>query len=181
MRESLLNKAPIAPYENRPKRQTPMRNRTKSKKKSGFTLIELALVVTIIALVGAIALPTFVKIRRNAVITAFANDLKKLSNAGTMFILETGFYPPDTSSGVFDSELEGYISKGFFETETSMGGKWDFEWDDLGGVLSAVGVSTPRMSDKDFELVDKAIDDGDLSNGEFQKLAGGRYYFIIEE
>ena len=98
-----------------------------------------------------------------------------------MLILETGYYPPDTASGTFDSELEGYVSEEFFELTSPLGGKWDFEWNDLGGVWSAVGVSGSTIGDDVFRKVDDTIDDGNLGSGFFRKFGDGNYYFILEE
>ena len=158
-----------------------MQSKTAFNKKSGFTLVEIMIVVFIIVLIGAFAIPAFAKVRLNSVVTAFSSDLKKLVYAGEMYILETGYYPPDTDPGDFDIELEGYISEKFFEMTTSMGGNWDFSWDVPDGPWSAAGVSGGTMGDREFLLVDQILDDGNLSSGDFQKLSNGNYYFIIEE
>jgi len=156
-----------------------MQSKTTFNKKGGFTLIEIMIVVFIIVIIGAFAIPAFAKVRLNSVVTAFSSDLKKLVYAGEMYVLETGYYPPDTAPGIYDNELDGYVSERFFELTSSMGGNWDYLWDN--GPWSAAGVSNATMGDEAFALVDEILDDGNLSTGFFQKLGAGNYYFIIEE
>ncbi len=149
--------------------------------KKGFTLIELMIAVVIIGVLGSIAVPLFSTYVRNARAAAFATDIRTLANAGSQYALESGWWVEDSSSGEFPPELEGYFSKQKFELGSSLGGLWDFEHDDLGDFTSAVGVHGPSESDEVFAVVDKRIDDGNLSTGYFQKLAADRYYWVIED
>lgn len=154
---------------------------TKPNAKNGFTLIEIMVVVVIVGVLAAIAIPTFTKYLRNARAATFASDIRTLANAGAQYSLESGWWVPDTSSGVYPTELEGYFSEQKFNLGTPLGGQWDFEQWDLGNFTSAVGVHGPDHSDEMFALIDKRIDDGDLSTGLFQKLASDRYYYVIQE
>jgi len=157
-----------------------MQSKTTYNKRSGFTLIEIMIVVFIVVIIGAFAIPAFAKVRLKSVVTAFSSDMKKLAYAGEMYILETGYYPPDTAPGVFDSELDGYFSQRFFSLKTSMGGKWDFQFPQVDGNWSSVGVDNPSMGDAEFTLVDEIVDDGNLNTGLFKKFGTG-YFYIIEE
>lgn len=155
-------------------------NRTLQSKR-GFTLIEILIVVVIIGVLASIAVPTFTKYLKNARAATFASDIRALAHAGAQYSLESGWWVPDTSSGVFPTELKGYFSEQKFKLSTSLGGVWDFEQDGVGAFTSAVGVHRPKESDAIFAIVDKRIDDGNLSTGLFQKIDSDRYYFIIEE
>lgn len=154
---------------------------TSKHSKQGFTLIEIMIVVFVIGVLAAIAIPAFKNYLRNTRAATFASDIRTLSQAGAQCALESGWWVSDTSSGEFPEELEGYFSEKKFNLGTSLGGQWDFEQYDLGGFTSAVGVHRPTEGDEVFAIVDKRIDDGNLSTGYFQKIANDRYYMIIEE
>lgn len=126
------------------------------------------------------AVPTFLKVTRNSRAASFARDIRTLSAATETYIMESGLWPPDTSSGVFPSEMAGYFSERFFETKTPMGGNWDFEQFDS-GITSGVGVDSPTLLEEDILKADAIIDDGSLSSGQFRKIADGRYYWVIAD
>lgn len=152
-----------------------------STQKNGFTLIELLVTITIIGVFASIALPSFQKYLHHSKAATFVNDIRILANAGDQYALESGWWVDDSASGVFPPELEGYVSQKKFELGSSLGGVWDFEQDDLGNFTSAVGVHKPIEKEELFVLVDKRIDDGNLSTGLFQKVAGDRYYYVIAD
>lgn len=154
---------------------------TKSRSKDGFTLIEIMVVVVVIGVMAAIAIPSLTKHVRNARAGSFAYDIRTLANAGQQYSLESGYWLPDTDAGAYPEELDGYFSEQKFNLGSTLGGVWDFEQYGLGDFTSAVGVVNPAYGDEVFVLVDKAIDDGNLATGIFQKLADASYYYVIED
>ncbi len=56
----------------------------------GFTIVEIMIVVTIIGLLAAMALPAFDRIRRSAQDRAVLNNARQLSSAADQYYLETG-------------------------------------------------------------------------------------------
>lgn len=151
-----------------------------STSKRGFTLVELLIALVVIGLMAAMAIPTFLKVTKTSRITAFARDVKTMANASETYILESGLWPPDTSSGVFPNEMAGYFSKRFFETTTPVGGSWDFEEFDS-GITSGIGVVSPSLEEADLIKADETIDDGNLATGQFRRIADGRYYWVISD
>ncbi len=176
-RAGRTSQAPIPPAT---KPQKPIFMNTTLRSKHAFTLIEIMVVVLVIGTLAAIALPAFTKHLRNAHAAAFVSDIRSLSSAGQQYALESGWYLPATNPGEYPTELEGYFSERKFELGSTMGGVWDFEQDGVGDFTSAVGVVNPTQAEELFLLVDKTLDDGNLSTGYFQKF-GGNYYFVIEE
>ena len=61
---------------------------TKSKK--GFTLVEIMIVVVIIGLLAAMAIPAFSKVRQQSREKAVTNNLRQIASAGQQYILEEG-------------------------------------------------------------------------------------------
>lgn len=60
-----------------------------NKMKSGFTLVEIMIVVAIIGLLAAIAIPSFVKARNTARANACVNNLRQIDSAKEQLALET--------------------------------------------------------------------------------------------
>ena len=68
---------------------------------SAFTLIELLIVVAIIAILAAIAIPNFANARTRTLVVRTVADLKALVNAFEMYSLDNGGrYVPDYDGGV---------------------------------------------------------------------------------
>ena len=60
----------------------------KNNRKSGFTLVEIMIVVAIIGLLAAIAIPNFVKARTQAQLNACIANLKQIQGAVEQWALE---------------------------------------------------------------------------------------------
>ena len=62
---------------------------SRKNKKAGFTLVEIMIVVAIIGLLAAIAIPNFVKARTTAQQNACINNLRQIDSAKQQWALET--------------------------------------------------------------------------------------------
>ena len=70
------------------------------KLRKGFTLIELLIVVVIIGILAAIAIPKFANTKGKAYITAMKSVLRNLVTAEEAFFSDSLRYAPDTLSGM---------------------------------------------------------------------------------
>jgi prepilin-type N-terminal cleavage/methylation domain-containing protein len=77
-------------------------------RKVGFTLVEIMIVVAIIGLLAAIAIPNFIKARTKSQANACINNLRQISGAIDTWALETGQASGSTLSGGV-STISAYI------------------------------------------------------------------------
>jgi type IV pilus assembly protein PilA len=61
-----------------------------TRKTQGFTLVEIMIVVVIIGLLAAMAIPAFQKVRASSQDKAVTNNLRQLASAADQYFLETG-------------------------------------------------------------------------------------------
>src|SRR5262245_59070632 len=84
-----------------------MKNRTSPK--AGFTLVEIMIVVAIIGLLAAIAIPNFVKARTTSQTNACINNLRQIDGAKQQWALENGKVDTDTPT---TGDLTLYLGRG---------------------------------------------------------------------
>ena len=150
------------------------------KKSRGFSLVEIMITVVIVGLLASLAVPAFASVRSSAQNSRLISDMRTFSDQMQVYAMEEGVFPADSNSGALPPELDGYINTSSWFTTPSIGGQWDVERDSF-GIISAVGVHGYTVEDDQLAKFDAKYDDGNLSTGRFRKLAGDRYYLILEE
>jgi len=80
-----------------------------TSRKAGFTLVEIMIVVAIIGLLAAIAIPNFIKARATSQGNACNNNLRQVDGAVQQFALENNKSATDTASA---AEIAPYLGRG---------------------------------------------------------------------
>ena len=79
-----------------------------NKRHGGFTLVEIMIVVAIIALLAAIAVPGFLRARKRAQASRVLNDLRLIDSAVDQYAIETN---KTTGSTVNVTDWTNYLKK----------------------------------------------------------------------
>jgi prepilin-type N-terminal cleavage/methylation domain-containing protein len=85
-----------------------MFNKLSSKRRGGFTLVEIMIVVAIIALLAAIAVPGFLRSRKRSQATRILNDLRMIDSAVDQYAIETA---KSSGSTVNVTDWTNYVKK----------------------------------------------------------------------
>src|SRR5213595_733345 len=80
-----------------------------AKAQKGFTLVEIMIVVAIIALLAAIAVPGFLRARKRSQASRILNDLRMIDSAVDQYAIKTNRKTGDT---VAVADWTNYLKKG---------------------------------------------------------------------
>ncbi|HSH09079.1 MAG TPA: prepilin-type N-terminal cleavage/methylation domain-containing protein [Oceanipulchritudo sp.] len=153
----------------------------------GFTILELAIVVTIIGILAALAIPLFSHIVKKSRISTLANDLRSHGQAIQRYALEMGEFPESWDVvGEMIPGTEGFVSMTWRQT-SPIGGRYTWVYTQGSipsnwiGYIQIVETATNPFSIKlsDMEDLDEDIDDGDISSGYLQ-VAGNRIRYFVK-
>ena len=129
-----------------------MKNRNSKK---GFTLVEIMIVVVIIGLLAAMAIPAFQKVRQNSVGKAMDNDARQLASAAQQYFLEystaTMNFGYDSTSGELSGSITPYvrrISKGYGTAPAAISADTTFSM--THAVLGATAVTYTAEGQRDL-------------------------------
>jgi len=114
-------------------------SRVKKARRGGFTLVELMVVVAVIAILAAIAMPQFLSAAdkaRNAKETA---DIQIIKNATQLYMIDKNVDTPPTVENLYK---EGYLTE---HVKTAKGKEYTITYEAVsGGTSKSVVVKAPN-------------------------------------
>jgi len=150
-------------------------------RKNGMTMVEVLMVVGIIGVLAVILIPATKKAFEYKENSEVAHKLRTAIQAFELYRSEEGAYPEDRNPGIIPPEMVeffDYFDIDWWSETTEIGGK--FDWDKGYHFPYSVSISAPTKSQSQLEDLDKMIDDGNLSSGNFRAI-GSQYHYILEE
>ena len=149
-------------------------------RREAFTLVEIMVVVVIIGLLAAIAIPAFQRVQQGSQNSRFISDLRTFAQGFETYATKNGGWPPNAGTGVVPAGMSGEIKDAAWTTsKNSVGGRWNWDFNN-NGITAAISCTNVVASDAQMTAIDAKIDDGDLSTGIFQKN-NGRFMYILEQ
>ena len=123
---------------------------TRPLKQKGFTLVEIMIVVAIIALLAAIAVPGFLRARKRSQASRILNDLRMIDAAVDQYAIETN---RSTGNVVNTADWTNYLKKNsmLYNTGKSL----------LGSAYGSQTVDTiPRVPSTDYNVLSDVASTG---------------------
>ena len=121
-----------------------------TRRRGAFTLVEIMIVVAIIALLAAIAVPGFLRARKRSQASRILNDLRMIDAAVDQYAIETN---RSTGNTVNTTDWTNYLKKGssLYNTGTSL----------LGSAYGAQTVDTiPKVPTNDYNVLSDVASTG---------------------
>lgn len=142
----------------------------------GFSLIELMVVVAIIGIAVAIALPSYERYQRKAEISEAASQLLTMADRIREYRVKYGRYPNDSHI----VPPPGVSMPAYWSETTTLGGTWNWEGPDR-YAYAGIAVYQHTADDDELQIMDSLVDDGNLSTGMYRWGSNGRPVYIIED
>lgn len=135
--------------------------------RAGFTIVELVVVIVIIGVITAVAIPRFSTANQNAAINAAAADFRNLELAFRMYHADNGGFPPNRPFGDHPAPLEPYYAEQLWDAGPVFGRVWDWN-PDYGPVRPHISMFNFNHDVHLLEGFDLQFDDGDPTAGNVQ-------------
>ncbi len=113
-----------------------MLNQLSTKKRGGFTLVEIMIVVAIIALLAAIAVPSFLRARERSQASTVLNNLRLIEAAKDQWALETNQGATDVATG---DDVAPYLKDGSPLADAALGAGATFNDPRFAGIVYTPG------------------------------------------
>ena len=148
----------------------------------GFTLVEIMVVVVIIGLLAALAIPAFQRSKRASQNARAINDFRIFAQAFELYNAQNGAWPANVGPGVVPAGMANDFKTDVWTTNpNTLGGRWN--WDNSLSSGGTAGISVSGFTCDDAQLIelDAKMDDGDLNTGILRKVSSSRITLFLAE
>lgn len=151
----------------------------KRRRRRGFTLIDLLIVVTILGVLARVTLPQILHVRLKARATRIVSDMEIIRGAARAVAGDSGYWPAAAAVGTRPTSMESYLPQGFsFTPEVGVAYEWRLTGMPNGDVTQATDGATMGMGAR--------VDDDELRvilqrslEGQETLTTGGVVYWLL--
>ena len=116
------------------------------RRRDGFTIIELLIVMVVIGVLAAIAVLRYIDVRNHAVASGIVSELNVIRLAAYNHWADNETFPADAPAGVSPPALDPYLRPGFDFTRPHHTFDWEYSPGGAGGMQAGVVVTTNSPS-----------------------------------
>ncbi len=164
-------------------------HRLSHKTTRGFTLVEIMVVVVIIGLLAALAIPAFQRTQRASQNSRIINDFRIFAQAFEIYNATNGVWPNNVGPAVIPTlpySMAGDFKADTWKNPTAIGGSWNWDNSLSTGGFAGISISNSGsrvifVDDTQLAEIDAKLDDGDLTTGNFQKVSATRVTYILSQ
>lgn len=148
----------------------------------GFTLVEIMVVVAIIGLLAALAIPAFRRAQRSSQNTRVVNDFRVYAQAFEIYNTQNGGWPDSAAPGAVPSvpvSIADTLRTASWQAKTAVGGLW--QWDNglSSGGDAGICIANYTCTEEQLAELDTKMDDGNLATGKLKKAAATRLIYVL--
>ena len=144
----------------------------------GFTLIELIITMSIVAMLSSIAVPKFREVRRRALATQIMGDFDVVRHAALSFYVDSGYFPEPVGPGQAPPGLKKYLPNQFNFAKP----QWTMNYESWSGGESEVFDATGTIAGVSFTTADENLGRTAMTligNAPAFAQGGSTYTFLI--
>jgi prepilin-type N-terminal cleavage/methylation domain-containing protein len=123
------------------------------RRRSGFTLVELLIAVTICGVLAAIAVPKYGDLKRRATATQILGDFDVMRAAALTFYVDSGYFPLEAGSGRMPPNFTPYLPTNFKMKKP----EWTLDYENWGSKTSSKYTKTGIVIGVSVTTSDKAL------------------------